>query len=118
MPCDIQKHPATPIIQRLSDRNTTIPIHPVHEKLITGETIVRQGFRERPIRDGGGKPSYGRLPPAMRPRNPLATVGTAFLTATTAAGLNHEVHMAILLNSEIQPIKETTVSDLRHFLAK
>eukprot|EP00435_Cladocopium_sp_Y103_P069283 s192_g33.t1 len=37
-------------------------------------------FKTRPLRDGGGKPSPGRLPPLRRPSSPLASLGAKLLT--------------------------------------
>eukprot|EP00435_Cladocopium_sp_Y103_P018030 s1944_g4.t1 len=37
--------------------------------------MVQLGFRTRPLRDGGGKPSWGRIPPALRPATPFPGLG-------------------------------------------
>ena len=45
---------------------------------------VELGFRIRPIRDGGGKPSQGRLPPPLRQRSPCG-----MLRKELAGGARH-----------------------------
>ena len=37
--------------------------------------VVQLGFRTRPLRDGGGKPSPGKLPPPLRRASALARLG-------------------------------------------
>ena len=45
------------------------------------ELIVHCGFKQRPIRDGGGKPSPGRFRPGDRPEARLKDVGSQIMQA-------------------------------------
>ena len=35
---------------------------------------VQLGFKTKPLRDGGGKPSWGRTPPHLRPKSPCPSL--------------------------------------------
>ena len=48
---------------------------------------IQIGFKTRPLRDGGGKPSIGRLIPPNRPSSPLTLLGQRILEATSDSGL-------------------------------
>ena len=41
--------------------------------------MVTIGHKTRPLRDGGGKPSPGRLPPSLRPSSQIASLGRLIL---------------------------------------
>ena len=57
-----------------SDRPSSLPL--AHRVSLMDENLVVQlGFRTRPLRDGGGKPSPGRLPPPLRRTSSLAQLG-------------------------------------------
>ena len=47
------------------DRPTSLPL-PHRISLMDEHVVVQLGFRTRPLRDGGGKPSPGRLVPPLR----------------------------------------------------
>ena len=50
----------------ISDRPTTLPI--THDPNLSDKVMYLQmAFKQRPLRDGGGKPSLGRLAPWTRP---------------------------------------------------
>ena len=58
------------------------PSHcPWAERLHLHDPVVKVqfGFKTRPLRDGGGKTSPGRMPPHLRPASPLASLGEAIL---------------------------------------
>ena len=61
-------------LDRPSHLPTTARLHLLDDKL-----LVRLGFRVRPIRDGGGKTSPGRIPPPLRSPSTLATKGPLIL---------------------------------------
>ena len=52
--------------------------------------MVTIGHRRRPLRDGGGKPSPGRLPPSIRTRNNIAELGTQIIHACNYQQHNDE----------------------------
>ena len=57
----------------VSDRPSSL----AHRISLMDENLVVQlGFRTRPLRDGGGKPSAGKLPPPLRRASALARLGT------------------------------------------
>ena len=64
--------PPTPPANK-TDRPTT-QTHSPKMTLDDNPMRVQLGFRIRPIRDGGGKPSQGRLPPPLRPQSPCGTL--------------------------------------------
>ena len=66
-------HPDT---QLHTDRPHDLATHPTTSQ---PELMVSIGHKQRPLRDGGGKPSPGRLPPNARKRPPLATLGATLL---------------------------------------
>jgi hypothetical protein len=66
-------HPDT---QLHTDRPHDLATHPTTSQ---PDLMVSIGHKQRPLRDGGGKPSPGRLPPNARKRPPLATLGAALL---------------------------------------
>ncbi len=41
--------------------------------------MVTIGHKRRPLRDGGGKPSPGRLPPSLRTKNNISSLGTQII---------------------------------------
>ena len=58
------------------------PSHcPWAEQLQLHDPVVKVqfGFKTRPLRDGGGKTSPGRMPPHLRQASPLAAIGEAIL---------------------------------------
>ena len=63
------------------DRPECLPAFRV-PRLTDRVAIVQLGFRSRPLRDGGGKPSPGRLNPPFRRISPLATLGALIMTLT------------------------------------
>ena len=46
------------------------------------EIMVTIGHRQRPLRDGGGKPSPGRTPPSLRTPNIISPLGQHILEAS------------------------------------
>ena len=62
-------------LDRPSYLPTTARLH-----LLDDQMLVPLGFRVRPLRDGGGKTSPGRVPPPLRPPSPLAEKGRLILT--------------------------------------
>ena len=79
---DRQSKPAVPGTLQRSDRPTVRPVHQrlTEQEPIATEVLVTIGFKTRPLRDGGGKISPGRLLPFHRPPNVLSTKGAAIMT--------------------------------------
>ena len=61
-----------------SDRPTVVPRAGVVD-LRDPVVQLNLAFKMRPLQDGGGKPSMGRLPPSRRPRSSLGALGAAIL---------------------------------------
>ena len=57
-----------------TDRPSSLPLSAAMA-LQEDSVVVQLGFKLRPLRDGGGKPSHGRRPPPSRPLSPLAKIG-------------------------------------------
>ena len=56
------------------DRPTSLPLaHRI--SLMDEHVVVQLGFRTRPFRDGGGKPSPGRLVPPLRKNTGITSLG-------------------------------------------
>ncbi|CAE8737486.1 unnamed protein product, partial [Polarella glacialis] len=85
--------PEDEIIPCTSDRPKVAVAHAASSSSPQGATspeggnneIIQTGFKRRPIRDGGGKPSPGRRAPPKRSLTALATVGTAIMKACPSA---------------------------------
>ena len=58
----------TPV--EVKDRPTSTPTSRI-QALLDPTVLVRLGFKVRPLRDGGGKPSPGRQPPPLRKPPPV-----------------------------------------------
>lgn len=71
-------------IPKGSDFTSVVPGSiPSHKPLDPGCQSVRIGYKVRPLRDGGGKYSPGRLSPPFRPY-PLVKIGTLLLQVACA----------------------------------
>ena len=78
------------------DRGTRVP------RLTDRVAIVQLGFRSRPLRDGGGKPSpTGRLNPPFRTISPLATLGALIMTL---------VRMSLASGATTHPFQEADLA--------
>ena len=65
------------------DRPSTTPVSRL-QALLDPTVMVRLGFKVRPLRDGGGKPSPGRSPPPLRkPAPSLVDLGKKILQLAT-----------------------------------
>ena len=66
------------------DRPSTTPVSRL-QALLDPTVVVRLGFKVRPLRDGGGKPSPGRSPPPLRkPAPSLVDLGKKILGLATS----------------------------------
>ncbi|CAE8611384.1 unnamed protein product, partial [Polarella glacialis] len=57
------------------------------------EMIIQIGHKQRPLRDGGGKPSPGRLPPNKRPASKLQHLGAALAAYVMTQPAQSEAHL-------------------------
>ena len=68
----------------ISDRPTILPI--THDPNLSEKVMYLQmAFKKRPLRDGGGKPSLGRLVPWTRPLSKAAAMGAKICVLTSPA---------------------------------
>ena len=95
------------------DRPECLPAFRV-PSLIDRVAIVQLGFRSRPLRDGGGKPSPGRLNPPFRRISPLATLGA--LIMTLARPWIDKVRMSLASGATTHPFQEADLEELRAIL--
>ena len=100
--------------QQTSDRPTTRPIP--HDLLETSsrEEIVQSGFKARPLRDGAGKPSPGRLCPPCRPTPRLYSMGKQIekiISPTLLVFCNN-----LALRNADHPFKQETLDEIRRVM--
>ena len=68
----------------ISDRPTTLPI--THDPNLSDKVMYLQmAFKQRPLRDGGEKPSLGRLAPWTRPLSKAAAMGAKICVLTSSS---------------------------------
>ncbi len=85
------------------------------------EIMVHINHRSRPMRDGGGKPSMGRLSPAFRPPAALVDIGHTILD-TCNTNINHNTQLAasadnMLYNTDgNSPLPQQHVTEIRELL--
>lgn len=75
--------------------------------------IVQSGFKTRPLRDGGGKPSP---PPPLRLHSRLAHLGEAI--AELAQSCAQEVQRSINRGDRKHPFPDELLTSTRHSLAQ
>ena len=77
--------------------------------------IVQSGFKTRPLRDGGGKPSSGR-PPPLRPQSKIAHIGDSI--APLAQSCAQEVQMSINRGDRKHPFPQEFLQRTRQHIAQ
>ena len=83
------------------DRPTSLPLaHRI--SLMDEHVVVQLGFRTRPLRDGGGKPSPGRLVPPLRKNTRITSLGQQIIDITSE--FNQAVQMSISCGEKNHPI--------------
>ena len=96
-----------------SDRPTSLPLS--HRLSLMDEHVVVQlGFKTRPIRDGGGKPSAGRLVPPLRKATDLASMGKQVVNLTSE--IHQAVQMSISCGEKSHPFSEALLNQIRQCL--
>ena len=71
-------------------------------------------FKMRPVRDGGGKPSMGRLPPSRRPRSSLGALGAAILALSQE--WIEPMKLSLSCGEKQHPFPESLLSQVREVL--
>ncbi|CAE8634678.1 unnamed protein product, partial [Polarella glacialis] len=79
------------------------------------EMIIQIGHKQRPLRDGGGKPSPGRLPPYKRPASKLQHLGAALAAYVMTQPTQSEAH---LLHGSISdcPFTDERIAEARNIM--
>ena len=77
---------------------------------------VQLGFHTRPLRDGGGKPSWGRTPPPQRPKSqcPSLAKDLAALCAPWMQGFTDSIQQG----NKAHPFPDTLLSRVRERLSQ
>ena len=95
------------------DRPTSLPLsHRI--SLMDEHVVVQLAFRTRPLRDGGGKPSPGRLVPPLRKRTGITSMGQKIIDITSE--LNHPVQMSISCGEKNHPFSDELLKRIRQCL--
>ena len=94
-----------------SDRPTHAPQH--HSFRNEDSTTVQIGFKSRPIRDGGGKTSWGRRHPKQRPKSHMAGLGIALANAAQASGMLNTMQISVMAADKEHPFTADNLHDLR-----
>ena len=97
------------------DRPTSLPLtHRI--SLMDEHVVVQLGFRTRPLRDGGGKPSPGRLVPPLRKNTGITSLGQRIIDITSE--FNQAVQMSISCGEKNHPFSDAALRNIRQCLAK
>ena len=98
-----------------TDRSSSVPLSQTMT-LADDPIIVQVGFKTRPLRDGGGKPSAGRRPPPFRPHSKLKSIGDAI--APLAQSCAQEVQKSINRGDRKHPFSEELLRETRQITAQ
>ena len=103
--------PGVPVLPEVTDRPDTTPVSRL-QSLLDPTIMVKLGFKVRPLRDGGGKPSPGRTPPPLRrPSSTLTTLGKQILEI--AGPLTSQVMESIHRQDKQHPFSENILVQVR-----
>ena len=95
----------------VKDRPTSTPTSRI-QALLGPTVLVRLGFKVRPLRDGGGKPSPGRQPPPLRKPPPvLVELGKKILAL--ASPWTTKVFDSIHKQEKVHPFPEDLLTNVR-----
>ena len=95
------------------DRPTSLPLaHRI--SLMDEHVVVQLGFRTRPLRDGGGKPSPGRLVPPLRKNTGITSLGSQIIDI--ASEFNQAVQMSISCGEKNHPFSDVALRNIRQCL--
>ena len=95
------------------DRPTSLPLaHRI--SLMDEHVVVQLGFRTRPLRDGGGKPSPGRLVPPLRKNTGITSLRSQIIDITSE--FNQAVQMSISCGEKNHPFSDVALRNIRQCL--
>ena len=95
------------------DRPTSLPLaHRI--SLMDEHVVVQLGFRTRPLRDGGGKPSPGRLVPPLRKKTGITSLGSQIIDITSE--FNQAVQMSFSCGEKNHPFSDVALRNIRQCL--
>ena len=87
-----------------------------HDPNISDKVMYLQmAFKQRPLRDGGGKPSLGRLAAWARPLSKAAVLGARICVLTSPWG--DKLQESLSLGEGSHPFPEDLLKDIREILA-
>ena len=97
-----------------TDRVSSVPLSRAMTTM-DDPVLVQSGFKIRPLRDGGGKPSPGRRPPPSRPQSRLQALGHQLrrLVLPKVPTIMASIHR----RDREQPLEPTFLQQLRHVMA-
>ena len=98
-----------------TDRSSSVPFS---QTMTLGDDpiIVQSGFKTRPLRDGGGKPSSGRRPPPLTPQSKIAHIGDSI--APLAQTCAQEVQRSINRGDRKHPFPPELLQRTRQHIAQ
>ena len=98
-----------------TDRSSSVPLS---QTMTLGDDpiIVQSGFKTRPLRDGGGKPSSGRRPPPLTPQSKIAHIGDSI--APLAQTCAQEVQRSINRGDRKHPFPPELLQRTRQHIAQ
>ncbi|CAE8722080.1 unnamed protein product [Polarella glacialis] len=80
------------------------------------EMIIQIGHKQRPPRDGGGKPSPGRLPPNKRPASKLQHLGAALAAYVMTQPTQSEAHLLQHGSISDCPFTDEQITEARNIM--
>ena len=98
-----------------TDRSSSVPFSQAM-RLGDDPIIVQSGFKTRPLRDGGGKPSAGRRLPPLRPQSKIAHIGDSI--APLAQSCAQEVQISINRGDRKHPFPPELLQRTRQHIAQ
>ena len=98
-----------------TDRSSSVPLSQMMT-LDDDPIIVQSGFKTRPLRDGGGKPSAGRRPPPLRPQSKIKHIGDSI--SHLAKGCAQDVQQSINRGERKHPFSKELLQETRRAIAQ
>ena len=98
-----------------TDRSSSVPLSQTMT-LDDDPIIVQSGFKTRPLRDGGGKPSAGRRPPPLRPQSKIKHIGDSI--SHLAKGCAQDVQRSINRGERKHPFPKELLQETRRAIAQ
>ena len=107
---------ATDVMKDLSSalERLRVAFAATHEETVK-VMYLQMAFKQRPLRDGGGKPSLGRLAPWTRPLSKAAAMGAKICVLTSP--WRDKLQESLSLGDGSHPFPEDLLEDIREILA-